>query len=62
MLLQRGERLYAVPGVHTNTRAADNLALIDDEGAQYIILHSYGWDGLKTTFARLAVRADKWRY
>lgn len=62
VLLQRGERLYAVPGVHTNTRAADNLALIDDEGAQYIILHSYGWDGLKTTFARLAVRADKWRY
>lgn len=62
VLLQRGERLYAVPGVHTNTRAADNLALIDDEGAQYIILHSYGWADLNKSFARLVVRTDKWRY
>ncbi|WP_314775007.1 hypothetical protein [Cardiobacterium hominis] len=62
VLLQRGERLYAVPGVHTNTRAVDNLALIDDEGAQYIILHSYGWADLNKSFARLVVRTDKWRY
>ena len=62
VLLQCGERLYAVPGVHTNTRAADNLALIDDEGAQYIILHSYGWADLNKSFARLVVRTDKWRY
>ena len=62
VLLQRGERLYAVPGVHTNTRAADNLSLIDDEGAAYIILHSYGWTGLDDDFSRLAVRTDKWRY
>ena len=62
VLLQRGERLYAVPGVHCNTRAADNLSLIDDEGAQYIILHSYGWENLDKDFARLAVRTDKWRY
>lgn len=62
VLLQRGERLYAVPGVHTNTRAADNLTVIDDEGAQYIILHSYGWADLNKSFARLVVRTDKWRY
>ena len=62
VLLQRGERLYAVPGVHCNTRAADNLALIDDEGAQYIVLHSYGWRSLNDNFSRLAVRTDKWRY
>lgn len=62
VLLQRGERLYAVPGVHTNTRAADNLTVIDDEGAQYIILHSYGWADLNKSFARLAVRTDHWRY
>nr|DAG02345.1 MAG TPA: hypothetical protein [Myoviridae sp. ctRci5] len=62
VLLQRGERLYAVPGVHTNTRAADNLTIIDDEGAQYIILHSYGWGNLDKSFARLTVRTDKWRY
>ena len=62
VLLQRGERLYAVPGVHCNTRAADNLSLIDDEGAQYIILHSHGWENLDKDFARLAVRTDKWRY
>ena len=62
VLLQRGERLYAVPGVHTNTRAADNLTVIDDEGAQYIILHSYGWSDIDKSFARLAVRTDKWRY
>ena len=62
VLLQRGERLYAVPGVHTNTRSADNLALIDDEGAQYIILHNYGWADLNKSFARLVVRTDKWRY
>ena len=61
-MLQRGERLYAVPGVHTNTRAADNLTIIDDEGAQYIILHSYGWGNLDKSFARLTVRTDKWRY
>ena len=62
VLLQRGERLYAVPGVHTNTRAADNLTVIDDEGAQYIILHSYGWSDIDKSFARLAVRTDHWRY
>ena len=62
VLLQRSERLYAVPGVYCNTRAADNLALIDDEGAQYIVLHSYGWESLDKDFARLAVRTDKWRY
>lgn len=62
VLLQRGERLYAVPGVHTNTRAADNLTVIDDEGAAYIILHSYGWADLNKSFARLVVRTDKWRY
>ena len=62
VLLQRGERLYAVPGVHTNTRAADNLTVIDDEGAQYIILHSYGWSDIDKSFARLVVRTDKWRY
>ena len=62
VLLQRGERLYAVPGVHTNTRAADNLTVINDEGAAYIILHSYGWTGLDDDFSRLAVRTDKWRY
>ena len=62
VLLQRGERLYAVPGVYTNTRAADNLTVIDDEGAQYIVLHSYGWKDLNKSFARLVVRTDKWRY
>ena len=62
VLLQRGERLHGVPGVHTNTRAADNLTLINDEGAEYIILHSYGWKNLDKSFARLAVRTDKWRY
>ena len=62
VLLQRGERLYAVPGVHTNTRAADNLTVIDDEGAAYIILHNYGWADLNKSFARLVVRTDKWRY
>nr|DAV07523.1 MAG TPA: hypothetical protein [Caudoviricetes sp.] len=62
VLLQRGERLYAVPGVYTNTRAADNLTLIDDEGAAYIILHNYGWADLNKSFARLVVRTDKWRY
>lgn len=62
VLLQRGERLYAVPGVHTNTRAADNLTVIDDEGAQYIILHNYGWSDIDKSFARLVVRTDKWRY
>ena len=62
VLLQRGERLYAVPGVHCNTRAADNLTVIDDEGAAYIILHSHGWSSLNKSFARLAVRTDKWRY
>lgn len=62
VLLQRGERLYAVPGVHTNTRAADNLTVIDDEGAAYIILHSYGWSDIDKSFARLAVRTDHWRY
>lgn len=62
VLLQRGERLHGVPGVHTNTRAADNLTVIDDEGAQYIILHSYGWTGLDDDFSRLAVRTDRWRY
>lgn len=62
VLLQHGERLYAVPGVYTNTRAADNLAVIDDEGAQYIVLHSYGWKDLNKPFARLVVRTDKWRY
>lgn len=62
VMLQRGERLYAVPGVYCNTRAADNLALIDDEGAQYIVLHSYGWRSLDDNFSRLAVRTDKWRY
>ncbi|MFC2305310.1 MAG: hypothetical protein ACFNT5_09130 [Cardiobacterium hominis] len=62
VLLQRGERLYAVPGVYTNTRAADNLTVIDDEGAQYIVLHSYGWKDLNKPFARLVVRTDKWRY
>lgn len=62
VMLQRGERLYAVPGVYCNTRAADNLSLIDDEGAQYIVLHSYGWRSLDDNFSRLAVRTDKWRY
>ena len=62
VLLQRGERLHGVPGVHTNTRAADNLTLINDEGAEYVILHSYGWKNLDNSFARLAVRTDKWRY
>ena len=62
VMLQRGERLYAVPGVHTNTRAADNLTVIDDEGAAYIILHNYGWADLNKSFARLVVRTDKWRY
>lgn len=62
VLLQRGDRLYAVPGVHTNTRAADNLTVIDDEGAAYIILHSYGWSDIDKSFARLAVRTDHWRY
>lgn len=62
VLLQRGERLYAVPGVYTNTRAADNLTVIDDEGAAYIILHNYGWKDLYKSFARLVVRTDKWRY
>ena len=62
VLLQRDERLYAVPGVYTNTRAADNLTLIDDEGAAYIILHNYGWADLNKSFARLVVRTDKWRY
>lgn len=61
VMLQRGERLYAVPGVYCNTRAADNLSLIDDEGAQYIVLHSYGWRSLDDNFSRLAVRT-KWRY
>ena len=62
VLLQRGERLHGVPGVHCNTRAADNLTVINDEGAAYIILHSYGWTGLDDDFSRLAVRTDKWRY
>lgn len=62
VLLQRGDRICAVPGVHTNTRAADNLTVIDDEGAAYIILHSYGWSDIDKSFARLAVRTDKWRY
>ena len=62
VLLQRGERLYAVPGVYTNTRTADNLTVIDDEGAQYIVLHSYGWKDLNKSYARLVVRTDKWRY
>ena len=62
VLMQRGGLLYPVPGIHTGTRAADNLTVIDDEGAQYIVLHSYGWKDLNKSFARLVVRTDKWRY
>ena len=62
VLLQRGGLLYPVPGIHTSTRAADNLTEISDDGVPYLVLHSYGWSDLPKNFARLVVRTDKWRY
>lgn len=62
VLMQHANALYAVPGVYTATRADDNLTQIRDEGAEYIVLHSYGWSNLRKDFARLLVRTDKWRY
>lgn len=60
--MQNGANLYPVPGIHTSTRAADNLTEINDDGIPYIVLHSYGYDSLARTFARLVIRTDKWRY
>ena len=60
--MQNGANLYPVPGIHTNTRAADNLTEINDDGIPYIVLHSYGYNSLARTFARLVIRTDKWRY
>ena len=62
VLMQRDANLYPVPGIHTNTRAADNLTEINDDGTPYIVLHSYGYNSLSRTFARLVIRTDKWRY
>lgn len=62
VLLQRGGLLYPVPGIHTGTRAADNLTEISDDGVPYLVLHSYGWSDLPKDFARLIIRTDKWRY
>ena len=62
VLMQRDANLYPVPGIHTNTRAADNLTAINDDGTPYIVLHSYGYNSLARTFARLVIRTDKWRY
>ena len=60
--MQRGGLLYPVPGIHTGTRAADNLTEINDDGTPYTVLHSYGWSTIPKDFARLVVRTDKWRY
>lgn len=60
--MQNGANLYPVPGIHTNTRAADNLTEINDDGTPYIVLHSYGYNTLSRTFARLVIRTNKWRY
>ena len=60
--MQRGGLLYPVPGIHTNTRAADNLTKISDDGTPYTVLHSYGWSTIQKDFARLIIRTDKWRY
>ena len=62
VLLQRGGLLYPMPGIHTSTRAADNLAEINDDGTPYTVLHSYGWSTIRKDFARLIIRTDKWRY
>ena len=62
VLLQRGGLLYPVPGIHTSTRAADNLTEINDDGTPYTVLHSYGWSNIRKDFARLIIRTDKWRY
>ena len=62
VLMQRGGLLYPVPGIHTSTRAADNLTEISDDGVPYLVLHSYGWSDLPKNFARLIIRTDKWRY
>ena len=62
VLMQRGGLLYPVPGIHTGTRAADNLTEISDDGVPYLVLHSYGWSDLPKNFARLIIRTDKWRY
>ena len=61
-LMQRGGLLYPVPGIHTGTRAADNLTEINDDGTPHTVLHSYGWSDLPKNFARLIIRTDKWRY
>lgn len=60
--MQNGANLYPVPGIHTNTRTADNLTEINDDGTPYLVLHSYGYGSLSRTFARLVIRTDKWRY
>nr|DAJ26626.1 MAG TPA: hypothetical protein [Caudoviricetes sp.] len=62
VLMQRGGLLYPVPGIHTGTRAADNLTEINDDGNPYTVLHSYGWSNIRKDFARLIIRTDKWRY
>ena len=62
VLMQRGGLLYPVPGIHTSTRAADNLTEINDDGTPYTVLHSYGWSTIPKDFARLIIRTDKWRY
>lgn len=55
-------RLYSIPGIHTNTRPRNNLDTFVDDGAEYITLHSYGWQNLKQHMSRLVVRTDHWRY
>lgn len=62
VLMQRGGLLYPMPGIHTSTRAADNLTEINDDGTPYTVLHSYGWSTIPKDFARLIIRTDKWRY
>lgn len=55
-------RLHSIPGIYTNTQPRNNLDTFADEGAEYIVLHSYGWQSLRRHMARLVVRTDKWRY
>ena len=64
VLLQRDKKLYAVPGIYTDTIQADNLTEIDDDGTPYIVLHSNGGYDLsgQRYFMRLVVRTDRWKY
>lgn len=60
--LRYADKLYSLPGVHTNTRPRNNLETVNDDGAAYLTMHAYGWANLKRYMARVLVRSDKWRY